>query len=118
MKRILVVDDDKQARALLRDILSPHGYEVLEASDGQKALEILQKEKVDLLITDRAMPVMDGLALLKVLREEKCEIPTIMVSAYGEESFWAKAVGLGAEDYILKPFATEDVMRIVKKKLK
>ncbi len=99
-------------------MLSVQGYDILEAEDGLKALKIINKEKVDLLIADRAMPNMGGLELLEKLREEKKSIPSIVISAFGEERLWAEAIGLGAEDYILKPFSAQDVIRAVKKNLK
>jgi CheY-like chemotaxis protein len=116
-RKILVVDDDEKMRALLREILSGGTYQVLEAQNGREALEMIHREPVDLLITDRSMPVMDGLELLKKLQDEKRKIPSLVISAYGDESIWAEAIGLGAEDYILKPFSSESVMKIVKKKL-
>jgi DNA-binding NtrC family response regulator len=116
-KKILVVDDDVKIRSLLREILSVLPHQVLEAEDGQQALEIIHQETIDLIITDRSMQRMDGLELLKKLHEEKATIPTLMISAYGDEDLWASAVGLGAEDYILKPFSSESVMKIVKRKL-
>lgn len=114
-KTILVADDDKALRTLLREILSQEGYDVLEASDGQEALAILSSTPVDLLITDRSMPGMGGLELLAQIKAKKMTLPVLMVSAYGEEEFWGKAIGLGAVDYILKPFKASDVLKIVHK---
>ncbi|OGR90920.1 MAG: hypothetical protein A2992_01690 [Elusimicrobia bacterium RIFCSPLOWO2_01_FULL_59_12] len=116
-KRILVVDDDQTMRMLLREILNGRRYEVLEAQNGQEALERIRREPIDLVITDRSMPSMGGLELLQVLRDENRGIPTLLISAYGDEALWAAAIGLGAEDYLLKPFSSESVMKIVKKKL-
>jgi CheY-like chemotaxis protein len=116
-KKILIVDDDPTMRSLLREILTGRRYDVVEAQDGQEALDKIHKETIDLLITDRAMPGMGGLDLLRALREEKREIPALLISAYGDEELWASAIGLGAEDYLLKPFSTESVMRVVKRKL-
>jgi CheY-like chemotaxis protein len=116
-KTILVVDDESNSRVLLREILSEAGYEVLEAADGLMALALLEKRQVDLLITDRSMPAMGGLELLSKLRAQKRMIPALMVSAYGEESFWSQAIGLGAVEYLLKPFKVEDVLKIVQKAL-
>ena len=116
-KKILVVDDEKNARKLLRDILQSPAWEVLEAEDGLKALEIMHEKTIDLLITDRSMPNLGGLELLQKLREEKRFVPAIIVSAFGEERLWAEAIGLGAEEYILKPFQAEEVLRVVQKNL-
>ncbi len=116
-KTILVVEDDGPTRSLLQEILAAAGYEVLEAADGVIALGLLERRPVDLVITDRAMPKMGGLELLAQLRDRKITVPALMISAYGEESFWAQAVGLGAVDYLLKPFKAEDVLKIVHKSL-
>ena len=116
-KTILVVDDETDSRIILRDTLLEAGYEVLEAADGVMALGLLEKRAIDLLITDRSMPGMGGLELLTKLREKKIMIPTLMVSAYGEESFWGQAVGLGAVDYLLKPFKDVDVLKMTQKAL-
>ena len=116
-KTILVVDDDPSGRRLLREILEQDGYSVLEAEDGEFALELIEKKPVDLLITDRSMPRLDGLELLAKLRELEKTIPSLMISAYGEEALWGQAIGLGAVDYLLKPFKAEDVLQIVRKAL-
>jgi DNA-binding response OmpR family regulator len=118
MKKILIVDDDKTARQLLMDILTREKYAVVEAVDGREALETLQHQSVDLILTDRAMPGMDGMALLQVLNEHHSAIPVIMISAYGEEKLWGQAVGLGAKEYLLKPFKTEEVLKVVDRHLK
>src|SRR5438046_2646961 len=114
-KTVLIVDDEESSRALLREILAEGGYDVLEAADGLMALGLLEKRTVSLLITDRSMPGLGGLELLTKLREKKMMIPALMVSAYGEESFWGQAVGLGAVDYLLKPFKAEDVLAAAQK---
>ena len=116
-KTILVVDDDPSSRSLLREILAEDGYHVLEAEDGEFALELLDKKPVDLLITDRAMPRLGGLELLKKINEKKRTLPSLVISAYGEEALWGKAIGLGAVDYLLKPFKAEDVLNLVRKAL-
>jgi DNA-binding response OmpR family regulator len=112
---ILIVDDDDASRHLLRAILIEGNYDVLEAADGLMALGLLEKRAVSLLIVDRSMPGLGGLELLTKLREKKMMVPALMVSAYGEETFWSQAIGLGAVDYLLKPFKPEDVLKAVEK---
>ncbi len=114
-KSILVVDDETVSRTFLKHILSEAGYDVTEASDGIQAFEMIQRKVPDLLITDRAMPGLGGLELLKKLANKDFEIKSIVVSAYGEESFWSKAIALGAQDYLMKPFHAEDVLKVVRK---
>lgn len=116
-KTILVVDDDPASRSLLREILLEDGYQILEAEDGEGALEIIAKKPVDLLITDRSMPRLGGLELLAKLQALKKVIPSLMISGYGEEAFWGQAIGSGAIDYVLKPFKAADVLKMVRKAL-
>jgi DNA-binding response OmpR family regulator len=117
-KTILIVDDEASSRALLREILVEGGYDVLEAADGLMALGLLEKRVVSVLITDRSMPGLGGLELLTKLREKEIIVPTLVVSAYGDESFWGQAIGLGAVEYLLKPFKPEEVLRNVRKALR
>ncbi len=117
MLKILIVDDDKNARVLLHDILSAEGYSLLQAENGRQALEMIGSETVALIITDRTMPEMDGLDLLRKLKERQVHIPTIMISAYGEEKLWGQALELGAQDYLVKPYKTQEVIALVKKTL-
>ena len=116
-KKILLVDDDIKIRALLREILDVLPYDVVEAADGKEALERLALQPVDLIITDRSMPHMDGLEFLKNLRQTDKTVPVLMMSAYGDEELWGEAVELGVEDYLLKPFDPDSVLKIVKGKL-
>jgi DNA-binding NtrC family response regulator len=116
-KTILVVDDDPASRTLLREILREESFDIVEAEDGELALELLESKPVDLVITDRAMPRLGGMELLAKMQEKGKTIPTLVISAYGEETFWGQAIGLGAVDYLLKPFQADDVLRIVRKAL-
>jgi len=117
MATILVVDDDSTIRSLLKEILAPGKHTILEASDGREALAILKVQKVNLIITDRDMPVMNGLDMLKILRETNRMVPSLMISGYGEEKMWGDAIAYGAEDYLLKPFKPEDILKTVQKVL-
>jgi CheY-like chemotaxis protein len=114
-KTVLIVDDEDASRALLRESLVEGGYDVLEAADGLMALGLLEKRAVNLLITDRSMPGLGGLELLTKLRDKEIMVPALMVSAYGDESFWGQAIGLGAVDYLMKPFKAEDVLKAAQK---
>ncbi len=117
-KTILIAEDEASSRALLREILTQAGYNVLEAQDGIQAFDVLGKQKPDMLITDRMMPGMNGLDLLKKMKDKKMSVPSVMISAYGEESLWGQAVGFGAQDYLLKPYVPEQVLQVVRKILK
>ncbi len=109
---ILCADDEKEIRDVFRLYLEQAGYNVLEAENGMKALEILKKEHVDLVLLDLMMPGIDGYRTLKNIREDN-NIPVIIVSAKTGESDKILGLNLGADDYIVKPFQPmEAVARI------
>ena len=100
---ILIADDEKEIRELLRLYLENENYQVVEAEDGQQALGILHREKIDLCILDIMMPKMDGYKTLREIRKES-NIPVIILSAKDADSEKILGLNLGADDYIGKPF--------------
>ena len=116
-KRILVVDDEPQITRVLRTSLSSHGYDLRVANDGETALEIMKDWSPDLVITDLAMPNMDGLELCRQLRT-KTRIPILVLSVRGEERTKVKALDAGADDYITKPFGIEELLARVRAHLR
>ena len=116
-KRILVVDDEPQITRVLRTSLSSHGYDIRVANDGETALEIMKDWSPDLVITDLAMPNMDGLELCRRLRT-KIQIPILVLSVRGEERTKVKALDAGADDYITKPFGIEELLARVRANLR
>jgi DNA-binding NtrC family response regulator len=109
---ILVVDDEPGARQSLEVILEDD-YQVLTAQSGEEALEIFQKECVDLILLDVHMPEMDGLEVLRRIKEQDEEIDVIMVSALNLARKAVDAIKLGAYDYITKPYEPEDILSTV-----
>ncbi|MGE5851046.1 MAG: response regulator [Candidatus Methylomirabilota bacterium] len=103
MPRILVVDDEPDARELLQAFLMTKGYEVLTASDGEQALQKVKEERPHLILLDVRMPKMNGLEVLKRVREIDREVGVIMVTAVNEEETGRHALQMGAFDYITKP---------------
>jgi len=104
---ILVVDDFATMRRIITNVLKQLGYEkILEAEDGTAALQVLETEKVDFVITDWNMPQMSGLDLLKAIRasEDKKDIPVLMVTAERMQENIMKAAQAGVNNYIVKPF--------------
>ena len=103
---ILVVDDEERMRKLIKDFLNAKGYKILEAEDGEKALEIfeLNKEKIDLVILDVMMPKVDGWTVLRKIRQE-AKTPVIMLTARGEEQDELFGFELGVDEYVSKPFS-------------
>ncbi len=103
MLRVLVVDDELDARELLQAFLVAKGYEVLIASDGEEALEKVKEERPHLLLLDVRLPKMNGLEVLRRVREIDQEVGVIMITAVKEEDTGRQALQLGAFDYITKP---------------
>jgi len=116
-KHILVVDDESQITRVLRTSLSTHGYDIRVANDGETALEIMKDWTPDLVITDLAMPNMDGLELCRRLRV-KTQVPIIVLSVRGEERTKVKALDAGADDYVTKPFGMEELLARVRANLR
>ena len=103
--RILVVDDESRMRKLVRDFLVREGYEVLEAGDGEEALDIFYREKdIALIILDVMMPKRNGFEVCREIRETS-KVPIIMLTAKGEESDELNGFELGVDEYISKPFS-------------
>jgi two-component system KDP operon response regulator KdpE len=116
-KHILVVDDESQITRVLRTSLSAHGYDIRAANDGETALEIVKDWVPDLVITDLAMPNMDGLELCRRLRTQT-QVPIIVLSVRGEERTKVKALDAGADDYVTKPFGMEELLARVRANLR
>ncbi len=107
--RILVVDDEPQLTRVLRTGLSSHGYDVRVAADGLSALETFGDWHPDLVVTDLAMPNVDGLELCRRLRAIST-VPILVLSARGEEQTKVEALDLGADDYVTKPFGIDELL--------
>ncbi len=112
---ILVVDDERSIRDSLQMVLQEEGYAAQGASDGKEALELLNKENFDILITDLKMPEMDGLELTRKCLQAYPQTAVIIITAYGSLDSAIHALRLGAQDYILKPFDFDDVLHKVQR---
>ena len=115
--KILIVDDEKNIREVIKEYSILEGYEVKEADSGVKALELLNSEKFDLMILDIMMPIMDGFTLLNSIPKEK-RIPTIILSARDDEIDKLEGFDRGIDDYLCKPFSPRELMARVKAILK
>ena len=115
---ILVVDDEAKMRRLLEIMLTQLDYVVYQAADGQEALDFLSTHAVDLVITDLRMPKIDGIELLRRLRERENDVSVIVVTAYGTVETAVNTMKYGACDYIVRPFELEAVEAAVKRALK
>ncbi len=117
-QQILIADDEVNLRKVLAAQLARDGYEVLQAEDGTKALELLREHHVDLLITDLRMPKMDGMTLLRAAHAEDPSLPVVVLTAHGTVDTAVEALKLGAFDFLTKPYDKETVRPIVQKALK
>ncbi len=113
MEKILVVEDDKISRRIIREILSRSGYEVFEAEDGAQGLESFKANKPDLVLTDYQMPVMNGLRVLSEIRNLQPAVPVIMLTGFGDIALIIKSIQLGAFDFLEKPINTPQLKEVV-----
>jgi len=107
--KILVIDDESPIRKLLRMGLTTQGYEISEAPNGKRSLELLA-QKPDLVILDLGLPDMEGLELLRMIRAQNENIPIVVLSSRGDEVGKVQALDLGADDYVTKPFGMEELL--------
>lgn len=108
--KILVVDDEYNIVELLKYNLRNSGYEVKEAYDGQKAIEMVSMEKFDLIILDLMLPKIDGIEVCKIIKGENPLVPIIMLTAKSNETDKVLGLNIGADDYITKPFSIKELL--------
>ena len=113
MKQILIVDDERDVREILRDFFKMQGYEVLVAEDGQNALDTFNSNKPDAAIVDIQMPVMDGIKFSKKILKKNRKFPIIMITGYVEKYSFDDLIGIGVKDVLKKPID----LHILKSKL-
>jgi len=115
-KRILVVEDQEDLRAILRDLLVGSGYEVIEAVDGQAAVASAQSERPDLILMDIQLPVLDGYEAMRRIRIDPNlgVTPIIAVSSFAMKGDEEKARASGCDGYVTKPYSPLQLLRIVK----
>jgi DNA-binding NtrC family response regulator len=111
--KILVVDDEDIVRTSCNRTLSPEGYEVRLAKNGVEGLKMASEERFDLVLTDLKMPDMDGIEVLRIIREKWPETAVIIVTGYQTVDTAVKAIKLGAYDYIEKPFTPDALISAV-----
>ena len=116
--KILVVDDDKMMLETIAHSLKADGYEIITAADGVKALEIIEEKELNLIISDIMMPNMSGLGLLSIMKQFYYNrIPVILISSLDKGEIILSALGMGAEDFIVKPLNFTELSLRVKKVL-
>lgn len=114
MFHILVVDDDKNIRRLIQALLEAENYTVTTAENGIEALNVFEKEHIDLAVVDIMMPKMDGYEFTKLLRDQNNNLPILMVSAKQEADDRHKGFKMGTDDYITKPIDEEEMLLRIK----
>jgi len=110
-KNVLIVDDSLYMRTIIKDALSSADYNIVgQASSGEEAIDLAMSLKPDLVTLDNILPDMIGIDILRVIKEEGLESKVIIVSAVGQQSVIEEGMGLGADEYIVKPFTTEKIV--------
>ncbi len=117
MKKILIVDDEKNIRLTLKKCLEEQEYEVFIATNGEEGIEKIKSKHFDLIMLDIKMPGLNGMQVLKEIRDKGIKVNVIMMTAYGSIEKAVEAMKLGAIDFISKPFTPEEVRTIVKEVL-
>jgi DNA-binding NtrC family response regulator len=115
--KILIVDDEEDTTLILAQVLKKEGYEVVTANNGQVALEIVENQRINLILTDIRMPHMDGMELLKNVKRNARPIPIILMTAHYGIDTYIDSNELGAFEYLCKPINIYDLKAIVQKAL-
>ena len=113
--KILVVDDEEIKRVSLVDTLSDEGYHTMAASDGAEALDLLKNKRFDVVVTDLRMPQIDGMGLLKHIKNDIADTAVIMMTAYGSIPLAVQAMKQGAFTFITKPFRNETIIPLLER---
>ncbi|MEI9996708.1 MAG: response regulator transcription factor [Rhizomicrobium sp.] len=116
--RILVVDDEPPIRRLLKTSFAAAGYRVEEAGDGAAALAILRRRDTDVVVLDLGLPGMDGFSVIETLRGEGSSVPIVVLSSRDDEAGKVRALDLGADDYVTKPFGADELMARIRAALR
>jgi signal transduction histidine kinase/FixJ family two-component response regulator len=117
-EKILVVEDSRELRSFLaNDVLPYHGYSVVGVTTGREGLTKLSSENPDLVLLDLELPDMSGTEVLEALQQDRADIPVVLMTAYGSERTAVEVFRLGAKDYIIKPFTTEQVLDVIDRTL-
>ncbi|HEY3401806.1 MAG TPA: sigma-54 dependent transcriptional regulator [Ohtaekwangia sp.] len=117
MAKILIIDDEKDLCLVLNRFLSKHGYQVIEANKGRKALELLNEDKPDLILCDFKLEDMDGSSVLKAIKEINPSIPVIIITGYSNIKTAVEVMRLGAIDYVTKPLIPDEILMTIRKAL-
>ena len=115
MAAIIIVDDDPTVRAIAVEFLRDGDHAIVEAADGHEALRILKAVPIDLMVLDIALPELDGLDVLQILKREHPRLPVLMLSTYPEKQYAVRCIRLGASGYLNKSADPDDMLAAVRK---
>ena len=118
LQRVLIVDDEPAIRRFLRTSLTAQRFSVIEAQDGKSALEEIQRHPIDLLVLDLGLPDIDGFEIINRLRHSGSSVPILVLSSRTDEAGKVRALDLGADDYVTKPFGVEELLARVRAALR
>ena len=118
LQYILIVDDEPAIRRFLRTSLTAQGFQVIEAQDGKGALEEIGHHPIDLLVLDLGLPDIDGFEIIRRLRHSGSSVPILVLSSRTDETGKVRALDLGADDYVTKPFSVEELLARVRAALR
>lgn len=110
MSRVLIIEDEADIVAGLRDAFEHHGFEVSSAADGEHGLRLALSDEADVIILDLMLPKRDGIEICRELRQRNIQMPIIMLTARGEEADRVTGLETGADDYVTKPFSTRELI--------
>ncbi|HEY3081678.1 MAG TPA: response regulator [Chloroflexota bacterium] len=110
---VLLVDDEPKIHRLVHRVLEPAGFEVLDARDGQEAVEMLPVRRPDVVLLDVVMPRLDGMETCRRIRAV-CDIPVVMLTGQSDEDTLVRGLGVGADDYLTKPFSPRELVARVR----
>jgi two-component system response regulator PilR (NtrC family) len=117
LNQILIVDDNPHMSNLLSDILDFFDYKAIGARDGEEALKTLTEKSFDMVITDLRMPRMDGMNLLRALKERFPALPVVVITGFGTDSSRTDALAAQADGFLAKPFKVEEIKELLRKHL-
>ncbi len=115
--KVLIVDDEEMAIKLVEHQMKLDGFEVITSTDGREAVDLIKSQEPDLVISDIMMPFMSGLELLEMIKAEQKKIPVILVSALDDVEVIQTAIGMGADDFVIKPVKMDELSLRIKRVL-
>lgn len=118
MAKILIIDDEKDLCLILNRFLTRHGFEVKEANKGRKAIELIRENPPDLILCDYRLEDMDGISMLKLIKELNSSIPVIIITGFSSIKTAVEVIKLGAVDYVIKPLIPDEILMTIRKALK